>query len=163
MAHCDPKVSTIHQKQTVLPNISHLPVFKLNLMRDGSEDISVNQKDSSTSNNQTKGLPLFCSTKKQPDEWPHILAYRLGVTPPQQTQESGVVCGIRLHKCKCPQKMKELGIGGENILSSIIFQAVTETCADTPKNEQKRRSSGELGSNFPSLWLARPITFCPLT
>ena len=73
------------------------------------------------SNNQTNAHHCFIQLIKWTDERPHILAYRLWVTPPQQTWESGVVCGICSHKCKCPQKMDELGIGGEN---TVVLQHV---------------------------------------
>ena len=36
ISHCNPKVSSVDRQQTILPNISHLPVFKLNLEKKDS-------------------------------------------------------------------------------------------------------------------------------
>ena len=115
------------------------------------------------SNNQTNAHHCFIQLIKWMDERPHILAYRLGVTPPQQTWESGVVCGICSHICKCPQKMDELGIGGENSVNLHHTPGHDRDLCRHTKNARKRRSSSEPESSFPSLPFARPITFCTVT
>jgi hypothetical protein len=58
------KAGSVNQKEIVIADISHLPVIKLNLRANDWKTYQFSQKESSTRNNQTKGLPLFCSTQK---------------------------------------------------------------------------------------------------
>jgi len=86
----------------------------------------------------------------------------LGSLPPSKRERVVLFAGyVRMNE-SVHKKWTNLGLGGRTLWSSIILQAVTATCAATPKNARKRRSSGEPVSSFPSCRLARTITFCPV-
>ncbi len=86
----------------------------------------------------------------------------LGSLPSSKCERVVLFVGYVRMNASVHKKWKNLGLEGRTLWSSIILQALTVTCADTPKNAQKHRSLGEPESSFPSFRLARPITFCPV-
>ena len=86
----------------------------------------------------------------------------LGLHPLRKLERVVSFAGYVRMNASAHKKWRNSGVGGRTLWFSIMSQAVTDTCADTPKNARKRRSSGEPGSNFPSLRFAQPITFCPV-
>ncbi len=87
----------------------------------------------------------------------------LRVAPPQQSQQRYIVWWVSSRKCEHPQIVKELGVGGEEIVAVHQLPCLNCNLCRYSKNPWKCKSSGEPGSNFPSRRASRPITRCLMT
>ena len=97
------------------------------------------------------------------DVWPHILVYSFGVFPPN-SWESGVVGGVSMHKCECPEVMFKVGRRGEQIkLLHFVPRFDTNLCGHAKKTPMTQVFGGSWRKNAKCMpWMAHHLLPLPI-
>ena len=85
---------------------------------------------------QTLTTVLFNSKSDQMNGHTYLLIV-LGSLPPSKLERVVSFAGYVRINARAHKKWRNMGLVGRTWWPSIILQAVTETCADTPKNAKK--------------------------